>query len=56
LSVEQAGNNEYRAAQSVFINGQVFMDKITISCVKGKTTKKVTAIKPVCPKGYKKKT
>jgi hypothetical protein len=29
--------------------------KITITCVKGKLTKKVTAVKPVCPKGYKKK-
>ena len=29
--------------------------KITITCVKGKTVKKVTAVKPVCPKGYKKK-
>ena len=29
--------------------------KITITCVKGKTTQKVTAIKPVCPKGYTKK-
>ena len=29
--------------------------KTTISCVKGKLTKKVTAVKPVCPKGYKKK-
>lgn len=29
--------------------------KITITCVKGKTTEKVTAIKPVCPKGYTKK-
>jgi len=27
----------------------------TISCVKGKTVKKVTAVKPVCPKGYTKK-
>ena len=26
----------------------------TISCVKGKTTKKVTAVKPVCPAGFKK--
>ena len=25
----------------------------TISCVKGKTTKKVTAVKPVCPAGFK---
>ena len=29
--------------------------KTTITCVKGKLTKKITAIKPVCPKGYKKK-
>ena len=29
--------------------------KTTITCIKGKTVKKVTAIKPVCPKGYKKK-
>jgi M6 family metalloprotease-like protein len=27
--------------------------KITITCVKGKLTKKVTAIKPKCPNGYK---
>ena len=29
--------------------------KMTITCVKGKTTKKVTAVKPKCPAGYKKK-
>ena len=29
--------------------------KSSITCVKGKTTKKVTAIKPTCPTGYKKK-
>jgi hypothetical protein len=29
--------------------------KKTITCVKGKLTKKVTAVAPVCPKGYKKK-
>jgi hypothetical protein len=29
--------------------------KTTITCVKGKLIKKVTAVKPVCPKGYKKK-
>jgi hypothetical protein len=31
------------------------MRKITITCVKGKTTKKVTAVAPVCPKGFQKK-
>jgi len=29
--------------------------KTTIQCVKGKVVKKVTAVKPKCPKGYKKR-
>jgi hypothetical protein len=29
--------------------------KQSITCVKGKVTKKVTAVKPKCPTGYKKK-
>jgi hypothetical protein len=29
--------------------------KISITCIKGKTTKKVTAINPKCPTGFKKK-
>ena len=29
--------------------------KMTITCIKGKTTKSVTATKPTCPSGYKKK-
>jgi len=29
--------------------------KVTITCIKGKTVKKVTGVKPVCPGGYKKK-
>ncbi len=29
--------------------------KIILTCVKGKLTKKVIAVKPACPKGYKKK-
>ena len=29
--------------------------KVTITCFKGKVSKKVTAVKPVCPTGYKKK-
>ena len=33
----------------------VAMKKTSITCVKGKTTKKVTAINPKCPTGYKKK-
>jgi hypothetical protein len=33
----------------------VVAKKVTITCVKGKTSKKVTAVKPKCPAGYKKK-
>ena len=29
--------------------------KTTITCIKGKTVKKVTAVNPKCPSGYKKK-
>ena len=31
------------------------LKKTTIACSKGKLVKKVTGVKPVCPKGYKKK-
>jgi hypothetical protein len=31
------------------------LKKTSITCVKGKLTKKITAVKPVCPVGYKKK-
>jgi hypothetical protein len=31
------------------------MKKSTITCVKGKTTKKVSAVSPKCPAGFKKK-
>jgi len=29
--------------------------KLSITCTKGKVTKKVTAVSPKCPTGYKKK-
>ncbi|MEN9325501.1 MAG: hypothetical protein RL414_1255 [Actinomycetota bacterium] len=31
------------------------INKSTITCVSGKTVKKITAVKPTCPAGYKKK-
>jgi hypothetical protein len=37
------------------IAAKVVQVKKTISCTKGKTIKKVTAINPKCPKGYKKR-
>jgi len=31
------------------------LNKTTITCIMGKSVKKITAVKPTCPKGYKKK-
>jgi hypothetical protein len=33
----------------------IVQKKSSITCVKGKTSRKITAVKPVCPAGYKKK-
>ena len=40
-------------AQQEAVTKNVTTKKTTISCVKGKLTKKVTAVKPKCPSGYK---
>ena len=45
---------DFLAKQEADAKG-VVLKKTTITCVKGKLVKKVTAIKPACPKGYKKK-
>lgn len=37
------------------VNKIAAKNKKTVTCIKGKLTKKVTAAKPKCPKGYKKK-
>lgn len=39
----------------IYAAPKVISKKTTITCVKGKTTKKVTAVNPKCPSGYKKK-
>ena len=43
------------AADKAAADKAAALKKVTINCVKGKVTKKVTAIKPKCPSGYKKK-
>jgi hypothetical protein len=45
---------EIKAAQDAAAKAAA-AKRTTITCVKGKTVKKVTGIKPVCPKGYKKR-
>jgi hypothetical protein len=49
------GNEEWAEAQlkaSLLVSN---IKKSTITCVKGKLTKKVNAVSPKCPAGYKKK-
>lgn len=46
---------EARAKAEEEAKASASKDKKTISCVKGKLTKKVTAVSPKCSKGYKKK-
>jgi hypothetical protein len=46
---------ELKAKQEADAKAAAAKKKITVTCVKGKLTKKVTAVKPVCPTGYKKK-
>jgi hypothetical protein len=45
---------ELKAKQEAAVKAAA-LKKTTITCVKGKLTKKVTAVKPKCPTGYKKK-
>ena len=42
-------------ANSIYQLQQMVKSLKTITCVKSKTTKKIVALKPVCPKGYTKK-
>ena len=49
LKAKQQAETKAAAAKAAALK------KKTITCIKGKLTKKVTAVKPVCPAGYKKK-
>jgi hypothetical protein len=60
--LNQSGDNTWEPAPPVEIvfeilpaPAPVVVKTTTITCVKGKLTKKVTALKPKCPTGYKKK-
>jgi membrane protein involved in colicin uptake len=43
------------AAEKLAAAKAASLKKITITCIKGNLTKKVTSISPKCPTGYKKK-
>ena len=47
--------SEKAAANKIVADKVATIKKATIICVKGKITKKLTAVKPVCPTGFKKK-
>jgi len=46
---------EKAAADKLAAEKLASLKNITITCIKGKLTKTVTAVKPLCPAGYKKK-
>ena len=52
LEVEATAAAELKAKQEAEAKASA-LKKTTITCVKGKLTKKVTAVKPKCPSGYK---
>ena len=43
------------AAEKLAATKAAALKKTTITCIKGRLVKKVTAVKPLCPAGYKKK-
>jgi hypothetical protein len=51
---KEAVNGEVTAAEKE-AQTKALAKKKTITCIKGKTTKKVTGLTPKCPAGYKKK-
>jgi hypothetical protein len=56
LYVLQGGDSEFLPTPPFkldFVVQSPVVKKSTITCVKGKLTKKVTAVKPKCPAGYK---
>ena len=55
IAFSQEGNSEYKPANNLILDFTIAATakKTTITCVKGKVTKKVTAIKPKCPTGFK---
>ena len=56
VTATQAGTSTLAPVSStatVMLTGAVVTNKKSISCVKGKSTKKVSGTNPKCPKGYK---
>jgi hypothetical protein len=55
FKISQEGDEEFLPADDVFGSFVIQGAKTTITCVKGKLTKKVTGTNPKCPSGYRKR-
>jgi hypothetical protein len=55
VKLEAKAAADLKAKEDAAVKVIPLKKKITLICVKGALTKKVVAIKPLCPKGYKKK-
>ena len=58
IGFSQEGNSEFKPASNLILDFIIISANTktsTITCVKGKLIKKVTAVKPKCPASYKKK-
>ena len=56
ITLSQEGNKDFAAASDQYLIFEILPTmKTKITCTKGKKVKKVTAVNPKCPKGYKKK-
>jgi hypothetical protein len=55
IGFSQEGNSEFKPASNYILDFSIVSaaKATTITCIKGKLTKKVTAVKPKCPSGYK---
>jgi len=55
IAFSQEGNSEFKPATNLILDFTIAAaaKKTTITCIKGKLVKKITAVKPVCPAGYK---
>ena len=56
VTATAAGTNIFTPISStvnISLTGTTVVDKKTINCIKGKTTKKITGTNPKCPTGYK---
>ena len=55
IAFSQEGNSEFKPATNLILDFSIVSaaKSTTITCIKGKLTKKVTALKPKCPTGYK---